>query len=79
MPADAVAIGEVGLAGDLRRVTRHGSQAGRGGAAGLQLRRWCRAGVTAVPAGLRTIPADNIGRRRCECCGKSRQTDAGRS
>ncbi len=59
MPATAVAIGEVGLAGDLRRVTgmdRRLSEAARLGFTSAVV----PAGVTAVPAGLRTIPADNI-------------------
>ena len=60
MPAGAVAIGEVGLAGDLRRVTgmdRRLAEAARLGFTSAVV----PAGVTAVPAGLRTIPADNIG------------------
>jgi DNA repair protein RadA/Sms len=60
MPAAAIAIGEVGLAGDLRRVTgmdRRLAEATRLGFTSAVV----PPGVTAVPAGLRTIPADNIG------------------
>jgi DNA repair protein RadA/Sms len=60
MPAAAVAIGEVGLAGDLRRVTgmdRRLAEAARLGFTSAVV----PAGVTSVPAGLRPIPADNIG------------------
>jgi DNA repair protein RadA/Sms len=59
MPANAVAIGEVGLAGDLRRV----SGMDRRLAEAARLGFGCAvvpAGVTAVPAGLRALPADNI-------------------
>ena len=60
MPAAAIAIGEVGLAGDLRRVTgmdRRLAEAARLGFTSAVV----PPGVTAVPSGLRTIPADNIG------------------
>ena len=60
MPAAAVAIGEVGLAGDLRRVTgmdRRLAEAARLGFTSAVV----PAGVTKVPAGLRAIGADNIG------------------
>jgi DNA repair protein RadA/Sms len=60
MPAAAIAIGEVGLAGDIRRVTgmdRRLAEAARLGFGCAVV----PAGVTSVPAGLRTIPADNIG------------------
>ncbi|MDY6995233.1 MAG: DNA repair protein RadA [Actinomycetota bacterium] len=60
MPATTVAIGEVGLAGDLRRVTgmdRRLAEAARLGFTCAVV----PAGVTAAPAGLRTLPADNIG------------------
>jgi len=60
MPAAAVAIGEVGLAGDLRRVTgmdRRLAEAARLGFTSAVV----PPGVTTVPAGLRTIPADDIG------------------
>jgi DNA repair protein RadA/Sms len=60
MPATAVAIGEVGLAGDLRRVTgmdRRLAEAARLGFTTAVL----PAGVAKVPTGLRSIPADNIG------------------
>ena len=59
MPANAVAIGEVGLAGDLRRVTgmdRRLAEAARLGFGCAVV----PAGVTAEPAGLRALPADNI-------------------
>jgi DNA repair protein RadA/Sms len=60
MPAAAIAIGEVGLAGDIRRVTgmdRRLAEAARLGFGCAVV----PAGVTSVPAGLRAIPADNIG------------------
>ncbi|MGV0790404.1 DNA repair protein RadA [Mycolicibacterium sp. XJ1819] len=60
MPATAVAIGEVGLAGDLRRVTgmdRRLSEAARLGFTCAVV----PSGVTNVPAGLRAMSADNIG------------------
>lgn len=60
MPAGSIAIGEVGLAGDLRRVTgmdRRLAEAARLGFSSAVV----PPGVTAIPAGLRTIPADNIG------------------
>jgi DNA repair protein RadA/Sms len=59
MPATAVAIGEVGLAGDLRRV----SGMDRRLAEAARLGFTCAVvpgGVTSVPAGLRALPADNI-------------------
>ncbi|KUH80034.1 MULTISPECIES: DNA repair protein RadA [unclassified Mycobacterium] len=60
MPAEAVAIGEVGLAGDLRRVTcmdRRLAEAARLGFTSAVI----PPGVTSVPAGLRAITADDIG------------------
>jgi DNA repair protein RadA/Sms len=60
LPANAVVIGEVGLAGDLRRVSgmdRRLAEAARLGF-GIAV---VPAGVTATPAGLRAHPADNIG------------------
>jgi DNA repair protein RadA/Sms len=60
MPSAAVAIGEVGLAGDLRRVAgmdRRLAEAARLGFTSAVV----PSGVTAVPAGLRAIPADDIG------------------
>ncbi|MEO3758399.1 DNA repair protein RadA [Mycobacterium sp. B14F4] len=60
VPAAAVAIGEVGLAGDLRRVTgtdRRLAEAARLGFTSAVV----PPGVTSVPAGLRAIPAENIG------------------
>ena len=59
MPTTAVAIGEVGLAGDLRRV----SGMGRRLAEAARLGFTCAVvpgGVTSVPDGLRAVPADNI-------------------
>lgn len=60
MPAAAVAIGEVGLAGDLRRVTgmdRRLAEAARLGFTSAVI----PPGVTSVPAGLRAITANDIG------------------
>ncbi|BBY45454.1 DNA repair protein RadA [Mycolicibacterium celeriflavum] len=60
MPAEAVAIGEVGLAGDLRGVTgmdRRLAEAARLGFTSAVI----PPGVTSVPAGLRAITADDIG------------------
>ena len=60
MPATAVAIGEVGLAGDLRRVTgmdRRLSEAARLGFTSAIV----PPGVKDGPAGLRLLNADNIG------------------
>ena len=59
LPAATVAIGEVGLAGDLRRVTgmdRRLAEAARLGFTSAVV----PPGVTSVPAGLRAVPADNI-------------------
>ncbi len=59
MPATAVAIGEVGLAGDLRRVTgmdRRLAEAARLGFTCAVV----PAGTASAPAGLRTLPADDI-------------------
>ncbi|OBB42900.1 DNA repair protein RadA [Mycobacterium sp. 852002-51961_SCH5331710] len=60
MPAAAVAIGEVGLAGDLRRVTgmdRRLAEAARLGFTSAVV----PPGVRSVPAGLRAITAHDIG------------------
>jgi len=60
MPANAVAIGEVGLAGDLRRVTgmdRRLAEAARLGFTTAVV----PPGTTGVPAGLRLLTAENIG------------------
>ncbi|MCH9669247.1 MAG: DNA repair protein RadA [Actinomycetia bacterium] len=60
MPTTAVAIGEVGLAGDLRRVTgmeRRLAEAARLGFTCAVV----PAGVTAAPSGLRVVSADDIG------------------
>lgn len=60
LPTTAVAIGEVGLAGDLRRISgmdRRLAEAARLGFTTAVV----PAGVASAPAGLRTFPADNIG------------------
>ncbi|WP_264002298.1 DNA repair protein RadA [Mycolicibacterium diernhoferi] len=60
LPATAIAIGEVGLAGDLRRVSgmdRRLAEAARLGFTDAVV----PPGVKDVPAGLRLITADNIG------------------
>jgi DNA repair protein RadA/Sms len=77
MPINAVAIGEVGLAGDLRRV----SGMDRRLAEAARLGFGCAvvpAGVTAVPAALRTLPADNI-QAALRVLRQISQTDGGRS
>lgn len=59
MPADAVVFGEVGLAGDLRRVTgmdRRLAEAARLGFTTAVV----PPGTTAVPRGLRVVTAENI-------------------
>ncbi|MBX7448329.1 DNA repair protein RadA [Mycolicibacterium sp. 3033] len=59
MPTSAIAIGEVGLAGDLRRVTgmdRRLAEAARLGFTTAVV----PAGLTSAPGGLRTFEADNI-------------------
>ena len=75
MPTNAVAIGEVGLAGDLRRV----SGMDRRLAESARLGFGCAvvpAGVTAVPAGFRSLPADNI-QTALRVLRQISQTDAG--
>jgi DNA repair protein RadA/Sms len=75
MPTNAVAIGEVGLAGDLRRV----SGMDRRLAESARLGFGCAVvpeGVTAVPAGLRALPADNI-QTALRVLRQISQTDAG--
>ncbi|MCV7172578.1 DNA repair protein RadA [Mycobacterium sp. CPCC 205372] len=60
MPADSVVIGEVGLAGDLRRVTgmdRRLAEAARLGFTSAVV----PAGLKSVPKGMRVLHADNIG------------------
>jgi DNA repair protein RadA/Sms len=60
MPADSVVIGEVGLAGDLRRVTgmdRRLAEAARLGFTSAVV----PAGLKSVPNGMRVLHADNIG------------------
>jgi len=59
LPTTAIAIGEVGLAGDLRRVTgmdRRLAEAARLGFTHAVV----PSGVTSAPAGLQVLPADNI-------------------
>ncbi|ODQ92981.1 DNA repair protein RadA [Mycolicibacterium holsaticum] len=60
VPAAVVAIGEVGLAGDLRRVTGMDRRMAEAARLGFT-RAVVPPGVTSVPAGLRAIAADNIG------------------
>lgn len=60
VPAAVVAIGEVGLAGDLRRVTGMDRRLAEAARLGFT-RAVVPPGVTSVPAGLRAIAADNIG------------------
>ena len=60
MPASAVAIGEVGLAGDLRRVSGMDRRLAEAARLGFTV-AVVPPGVTAVPARLRAISADNIG------------------
>jgi DNA repair protein RadA/Sms len=77
MPINAVAIGEVGLAGDLRKV----SGMDRRLAEAARLGFGCAvvpAGVTAVPTGLRPLPADNI-QAALRVLRQISQTDGGRS
>ncbi|BBY81659.1 DNA repair protein RadA [Mycolicibacterium pulveris] len=60
VPAAVVAIGEVGLAGDLRRVTGMDRRLAEAARLGFS-RAVVPPGVASVPAGLRAIAADNIG------------------
>ena len=60
MPMNAVAIGEVGLAGDLRRVTGMDRRLAEAARLGFTV-AVVPPGVTSVPAGLRAITADNLG------------------
>ncbi|WP_347222129.1 DNA repair protein RadA [Mycolicibacterium poriferae] len=59
MPATAVAIGEVGLAGDLRRVTGMDPRLAEAARLGFTC-AVVPAGTASAPAGLRTLPADDI-------------------
>jgi len=59
MPANAVVIGEVGLAGDLRRVTGMDRRLAEAARLGFT-RAVVPPGTTAVPAGLRALTAENI-------------------
>lgn len=60
VPAAVVAIGEVGLAGDLRRVAGMDRRLAEAARLGFT-RAVVPPGVSSVPAGLRAITADNIG------------------
>jgi DNA repair protein RadA/Sms len=75
MPANAVAIGEVGLAGDLRRVSGMDCRLAEAARLGFGC-AVVPAGVTAVPAGLRALPADNI-QTALRVLREISQTDAG--
>ena len=55
IPTDLVAIGEIGLAGELRRVPRHPAAAGRGGPARVPRRH--RAGRVAPGRRRRSAPS----------------------
>ncbi|MBO0680789.1 DNA repair protein RadA [Mycolicibacterium sp. S2-37] len=59
MPANAVVIGEVGLAGDLRRVTGTDRRLAEAARLGFT-RAVVPPGTTAIPAGLRVLNAENI-------------------
>lgn len=61
LPATVVVIGEVGLAGDLRRGHRNGPQARRSGPARLQHGPGPGRAQRAAPKGLRTMEAATIG------------------
>ena len=60
VPAAVIALGEVGLAGDLRRVTGMDRRLAEAARLGFT-RAVVPPGVTSVPTGLRAIGADNIG------------------
>ena len=65
---DLVAIGEVGLAGEVRRVGGVRPAAGRGGPARLHRAPWCRPAPGPLPAGMRVTEVGRSGRgaaRRC--------------
>ena len=59
LPTTTVAIGEVGLAGDLRRVSGMERRLAEAARLGFS-RAVVPPGGQTVPAGLREIPADNI-------------------
>lgn len=59
MPANTLVIGEVGLAGDLRRVTGMDRRLAEAARLGFT-RAIIPAGTTSVPAGLRVLSAENI-------------------
>jgi DNA repair protein RadA/Sms len=60
LPTTAIAIGEVGLAGDLRRVTGMDRRLAEAARLGFTV-AVVPAGVDSAPAGLRIATADNIG------------------
>ncbi|BBY26181.1 DNA repair protein RadA [Mycolicibacterium sediminis] len=60
MPADAIAIGEVGLAGDIRRVTGMDRRLAEAARLGFK-RAVVPAGVTGAPPGLRIKAVDDLG------------------
>jgi DNA repair protein RadA/Sms len=60
LPMDAVAIGEVGLAGDLRRVSGLDRRLAEAARLGFNT-AVVPPGITDTPAGMRVIAADNIG------------------
>ncbi|ULE35107.1 DNA repair protein RadA [Mycobacterium sp. IDR2000157661] len=60
LPPAVVAIGEVGLAGDLRRVAGMDRRLAEAARLGFT-RAVVPTGVTSVPTGLRVVPVDNIG------------------
>jgi DNA repair protein RadA/Sms len=77
MPINAVAIGEVGLGGDLRRVSGMDLRLAEAARLGFGC-AVVPAGITAVPAGLRPLPADNI-QAALRVLRQISQTDGGRS
>jgi DNA repair protein RadA/Sms len=60
LPTTAIAIGEVGLAGDLRRVTGMDRRLAEAARLGFTV-AVVPAGVESAPTGLRLAAADNIG------------------
>ncbi|MGV9800082.1 DNA repair protein RadA [Mycobacterium sp. NPDC003449] len=60
LPMKAIAIGEVGLAGDIRRVTGMERRLAEAARLGFDV-AVVPQGITSVPAGLRAIAVDNIG------------------
>ena len=60
LPTTAIAIGEVGLAGDLRRVTGMDKRLSEAARLGFTY-AVVPSGVSGAPRGLQVLPADNIG------------------